>query len=135
VLYSFILSTKQAESMPAVKPKNIDEYISSFPINIQNSLQELRKSIQKTVPNATEAIKYGIPTFVMNGNLIHFAAYKTHIGFYPGSLGIVTFTEKLRPYKTSKGAIQFPLHQPLPLALITEIVQFRVQENLKKGKK
>ena len=121
--------------MPAVKPKNIDEYISSFPINIQNSLQELRKSIQKTVPNATETIKYGIPTFVMNGNLIHFAGYKTHIGFYPGSLGIVTFTEKLRPYKTSKGAIQFPLNQPLPLALITEIVQFRVQENLKKDKK
>ena len=121
--------------MRELKSKNTDEYIALFDLNIQKNLTALRKTIQECVPNASEAIKYGIPTFVLNGNLVHFAAYKTHIGFYPGSLAIVTFTEKLRPYKTSKGAIQFPLHQPLPLALITEIVQFRVQENLKKGKK
>lgn len=118
--------------MQSPTPKNTDEYIASFPTAIQTVLQEMRKTIQVTAPKATEAIKYGMPTFVLNGNLVHFAAYKNHIGFYPAPLAIITFTEELSTYKTSKGAIQFPLNQPLPLALITKIVQFRVQQNLAK---
>lgn len=121
--------------MQSTAPKNIDDYIALFPKAIQANLQEIRKTIQATAPNATEAIKYGMPTFVLNGNLVHFAAYKNHIGFYPAPLAIITFAEELATYKTSKGAIQFPLNQPIPLALITKIVQFRVEQNLAKHKK
>jgi uncharacterized protein YdhG (YjbR/CyaY superfamily) len=121
--------------MQSTTLKNTDIYIGTFPTPIQTVLQEIRKTIQATAPNATEAIKYGMPTFVLNGNLVHFAAYKSHIGFYPAPLAIITFAEELAPYKTSKGAIQFPLNQLLPLALITKIVQFRVEQNLAKHKK
>ena len=113
----------------------METYILGFSNSVQQQLQQIRQTIQKTAPNATETIKYGIPTFVLNGNLVHFAAYKNHIGLYPTPSAIVAFTEKLKPFKTSKGAIQFPLNQALPLTLITEIVQFRVQQNIDKAKK
>ncbi len=113
----------------------IDEYIRSFPPEIQQKLEEIRKTIQDAAPEATEAIKYAIPTFVLNGNLVHFAAFKNHIGFYPVPSGMKAFEEELAVYKQGKGSIQFPLNQPLPLALITRIVQFRVTENTEKSLK
>lgn len=113
--------------------KNIDEYIGSFPANVQALLQEMRITIQKAAPQAKEAIKYGIPTFVLNGNLVHFGGYKNHIGFYPAPIGIEAFKEETAQYQASKGSLQFPLDKPLPLDLVTRIVKFRVEKNL--GKK
>ncbi len=113
----------------------IDEYIDTFPIDIQEILQRIRQAIKKSAPKAEEAISYGIPTFKLNGNLVHFAAYKNHIGFYPASSGVRTFAKELTAYKTSKGTIQFPIGQPMPLALIRKIVKFRVKENAEKAKK
>jgi len=117
------------------KTENIDSFISGFPADVQAVLQELRALIHREAPGCTEEIKYAIPTFVLNGNLVHFSAYKTHIGFYPGSSGIAHFTSKLQQYKLSKGTVQFPLGQPLPFDLIAEIVRFRVGENLAKTAK
>ena len=108
---------------------NIDQYIQSFPALFQVRMQEMRKAIQKAAPMAQECINYAMPTFKLHGNLVHFAAYKHHIGFYPAPSGIEAFKAELRPYKTSKGAVQFPIDQPLPLDLITKIVLFRVYEN------
>ena len=113
----------------------IDEYIETFPIDVQKILQQIRRTIKSSAPNAEEAISYMIPTFKLQGNLVHFAAYKNHIGFYPASSGVRTFAKELTPYKTSKGAIQFPIDQPVPLALIRKIVKFRVKENAEKAKK
>lgn len=113
----------------------IDEYIETFPIDVQKVLQQIRRTIKSSAPNAEEAISYMIPTFKLYGNLVHFAAYKNHIGFYPASSGVRTFAKELTPYKTSKGAIQFPIDQPVPLALIRKIVKFRVKENAEKAKK
>ena len=113
----------------------IDEYIETFPIDVQKVLQQIRRTIKSSAPNAEEAISYMIPTFKLQGNLVHFAAYKNHIGFYPASSGVRTFAKELTPYKTSKGAIQFPIDQPVPLALIRKIVKFRVKENAEKAKK
>lgn len=93
----------------------------------------MQTTIGKAVPNATEAIKYAMPTFVLNGNLVHFAAYQHHIGFYPAPSGIEAFKKELAAYKTSKGAIQFPLDKPLPLSLVTKIVKFRVKESQEKA--
>ena len=107
---------------------NIDQYIADFPSPIQKLLSSIRSTIQKTVPQAEEAIKYGIPTFVLGGNLIHFAAFKNHIGIYPGPVGISEFQKELSRYQTSKGAIQLPLNEPMPLDLIKRIVQFRVHQ-------
>ncbi len=107
----------------------IDKYISSFPTETQLLLQQIRACIHKAAPQATEAMKYAMPTFVLNGNLVHFAGYKNHIGFYPAPSGIEAFKPELSVYKTSKGAIQFPLNKPLPLNLITQIVEYRVAEN------
>ncbi|TNF44926.1 MAG: hypothetical protein EP310_02545 [Bacteroidetes bacterium] len=115
--------------------ENIDSFIAQFPEEIQTVLQELRSLIHREAPGCTEAIKYGIPTFVLNGNLVHFSAYKTHIGFYPGSSGIEHFSDRLQQYKLSKGTVQFPLGQPLPFNLIAEIVRFRVEENMAKKTK
>lgn len=115
------------------KPQSIDSYITAFPEDVQEILKKLRKLVQSLTPEAQEAIKYGIPTFVLNGNLVHFAAYKKHIGFYPAPSGIEKFQEELSPYKVSKGAIQFPLDKPMPYELIQKIVQFRVKENLSKS--
>lgn len=109
---------------------NIDEYISGFPIPVQKILQMIRATIQKAAPDAKEAIKYAIPTFVLKGNLVHFAGYKNHIGFYPAPSGLQAFKEELSGYKGAKGSVQFPIDQPLPLDLIAKIVEFRVKENL-----
>jgi uncharacterized protein YdhG (YjbR/CyaY superfamily) len=113
--------------------KNIDEYISLFPAVVQQILQELRQAIRDLVPAAEETINYGIPTFRLHGNLVHFAAYKNHIGFYPGAAGIESFKDKLSAYKLSKGTVQFPIGEPIPYDLIREIVLFRVNQNLLKA--
>ena len=113
--------------------KNIDDYIATFPKNVQHKLNELRSAIKESAPEAEEAISYGMPTFELNGNLVHFAAYKRHIGFYPTRSGILAFEEKLSVYKHSKGAVQFPIDGPIPLDMVREMVRFRVKENLTKG--
>lgn len=119
--------------MIQIKHKNIDDYINSFPEEIQNILIKIRTSIKEIVPEATEKISYGIPTFYLNGNLVHFAAYKNHIGFYPGVSGIEKFLKEISNYKNSKGAVQFPLREDLPIDLIKKIVAFRVNENTNKN--
>ncbi len=111
----------------------IDEYISQFPEEVQEVLESLRKVIKEAAPEATEKISYQMPSFYLHGNLVHFAAYKKHIGFYPTPSGIAVFKEKLSAYKSSKGSVQFPLDKPLPYELISEIVAFRVAENRKKS--
>ncbi len=114
-------------------PANIDEYIANFPTEVQALLEKLRQTICKAAPDATEKISYQMPTFYFNGNLVHFAAYKKHIGFYPAASGVSKFQEELKEYKTSKGAIQFPIDEPIPHALVKKIVVFRVQENIAKA--
>lgn len=109
-------------------PETIDDYIAGFPAGVQRTLQQLRGVIRKAAPDAVEALKYRIPTFVLNGNLVHFAAFKSHIGFYPTPSGIERFKDELSAYPVAKGSVQFPLDQPIPLALIRRIVAFRVKE-------
>lgn len=113
---------------------NIDEYIQVFPGNVRELLQTIRITIHEVVPEATEKISYGIPTFYLKGNLVHFAGYKNHIGFYPGSVAIDKFKNELSGYKTSKGTVQFPLDKPLPLNLIKDIVKMCIKSNLEKKK-
>jgi uncharacterized protein YdhG (YjbR/CyaY superfamily) len=115
-------------------PTNIDEYIGMYPKEIQEMLQSIRRTIKKAAPSAEEAISYQIPTFKLNGNLVHFAAFKNHIGFYPASSGIQAFKQELSAYKLSKGTVQFPIDKKLPLGLISKIVKYRVQENYSKSK-
>jgi len=115
------------------KFKNIDEYISSFPAETQKLLEQVREEIRKAAPDAKETINYGIPTFTLKGNLVHFAAFKNHIGFYPTPSGISAFKHDLSAYENAKGSVKFPNHQPLPLELINRIVQFRVAESLSKA--
>lgn len=110
--------------------QTIDEYIAEFPESVQKTLQQLRKVIKESAPNAIESISYQMPTFKLNGNLVHFAAYKNHIGFYPSPHPIEVFKNDLKKYKTSKGAIQFSINEPLPLDLIRKIVKFRVKNIL-----
>ena len=110
---------------------SIDEYIATFPEDIQKLLEELRATIKVAAPEATEKISYQMPTFYLKGNLVHFAAYKRHIGFYPAPRGIEAFKDELARYEGSKGAIRFPIGEPLPLDLISRIVKFRVADNLK----
>ena len=110
-------------------PKNIDEYIAGFPAAVQASLEQLRATIRKAAPNAEETISYQIPTFKQDGNLVHFAAYKNHIGFYLGSGGIKNFQDELSIFEGSKGTVRFPINKPLPLKLIAEVVKFRVKVN------
>ena len=117
------------------KFQNIDEYISLFPKDVQAILESLRQTIHKAAPKAEEAISYQMPTFKLNGNLVHFAAYKNHVGFYPTPSGIGAFKKELSKYKGSKGAVQFPIDEKLPLGLITKIVKFRVKEDLAKRKR
>jgi uncharacterized protein YdhG (YjbR/CyaY superfamily) len=117
------------------KFKNIDEYIRSFPPDIQKILEQLRKIIQENAPDADEAISYGMPTFKLNGNLLHFAAFEHHIGFYPTPSGIEAFEKELAPYKHAKGSVQFPLDKSIPYDLVKRIVQFRVKESLESEKK
>jgi len=116
------------------KPKDIDEYITSYPKEIQRTLEELRETIKKAAPEAEEVISYGMPAFKMNGMLVWFAAHSKHIGLYPRVSGIEAFKKELSIYKGAKGSVQFPLGKPLPLALITKIVKFRVNENLVRAK-
>ncbi|MFA6312818.1 MAG: DUF1801 domain-containing protein [Sterolibacterium sp.] len=111
---------------------SIDEYIVGFPEPVQAILSLLRSSIRLAAPQAVEKISYRIPTFYFNGHLVYFAAFKRHIGFYPTASGIAAFREELKCYKTSKGAVRFPMDQPLPLKPVGEIVAFRLQENSRK---
>jgi len=120
--------------MPMNKPNNIDEYITVFPPIIQEILEQCRLAIKEAAPQATEVISYGMPAFKLNGILVWFAAYSKHIGFYPHSTGIDAFKNEISTYKRSKGAIQFPLDKPIPFKLITEIVKFRVIEDMEKAK-
>jgi len=121
--------------MTSAKAQNIDEYIAGFPDDVQAILQQIRKTIHDAAPEATEAIAYAIPTFKLNGNLVHFAAFKNHIGFYPTPSGIETFKKELSVYKEGKGSVQFPLDQPMPLDLITRMVKYRVEHSAKADKK
>jgi len=116
------------------KFNTIDEYISTFPDDIQNILQKVRQTIKEAAPDAEEAISYQIPTFKLNGNLVHFAAFKNHVGFYPAPSGQKAFQKELSVYKSGKGSVQFPLDKPIPLSLIKKIVKYRVKENLEKIK-
>ncbi len=109
-------------------PRDIDEYIAGFEAHVRVVLEEVRTSIRNAAPEATETIKYRIPTFVQNGNLVHFAAFKNHVGFYPAPSGIARFKAELSQYKWAKGSVQFPLDRPVPLKLIERIVRFRVSE-------
>jgi uncharacterized protein YdhG (YjbR/CyaY superfamily) len=111
---------------------SIDEYIATFPEEIQKILEELRATIRASAPDAEEKISYQMPTFALKGNLVHFAAWKNHIGFYPTSSGTQAFKNELSIYEGAKGSIKFPIEKPLPLELISKIVKFRVAENLKK---
>jgi len=120
---------------PKTSYQNIDEYIRTFPQEVQEKLQKVRQTIRDAAPEAKEAISYQMPTFKLNGNLVHFAGYEHHIGFYPVPTGMEAFKEELSQYKTGKGSVQFPLDQPLPLDLIRRIVEFRVKENLAAKKK
>jgi uncharacterized protein YdhG (YjbR/CyaY superfamily) len=113
--------------MDTVKTQNIDEYIARFPAEVQETLGQIRAAIQQAVPQATEAISYAMPTFKLNGNLIHFAAYKNHIGLYPAPRSANEFKEELSAYKGTKGSVHFPLNKPMPLNLIARIAIFRAQ--------
>jgi uncharacterized protein YdhG (YjbR/CyaY superfamily) len=114
-------------------PKTIDEYIASFPREIREILEKIRTTIRKAAPEAEEAIKYQMPTFTLKGNLVHFAAFKKHIGFYPTPTGTKEFQKELSVYKGGKGSVRFPLDKPIPFDLISEIVKFRVKENLERA--
>lgn len=114
-------------------PKDIDQYIAGFPEDVREILEKVRLTIRGAAPEAEETIKYQIPTFTLKGNLVHFAAYKKHIGFYPTPSGIEKFKKELSVYKSAKGSVQFPLDQPIPYDLISQIVTFRVNENLQKA--
>ncbi len=116
-------------------PKTIDEYIAGFPPDVREILEKIRATIKQAAPEAQEAIKYRMPTFTLKGNLVHFAAFKKHIGFYPVPSGIEAFKEDLSAYEGGKGSIQFPLDRPIPYDLIGRIVRFLVEENLKKPAK
>ncbi len=108
---------------------SIDEYIVQFSIEVQEILQKIRNVIKESAPEAVEKISYQMPTFYLHGNLVHFAANKNHIGFYPTPSGIAAFEQELSEYKSSKGAVQFPKNKPIPYGIISEIVKFRVAEN------
>ena len=115
--------------------KTMDEYINAFPEDVQHILNELRQTIKDVAPEAEETINYQIPTFTLNGNLVHFAAFENHIGFYPTPSGMEAFKKELSEYKGAKGSVQFPITEPLPLPLIRRIVKFRVKENLERKQK
>jgi uncharacterized protein YdhG (YjbR/CyaY superfamily) len=120
------MDTSKAQS------KTIDEYINTFPKEVQNLLQTLRQTIREEAPEAEETIKYDMPTFTLHGNLLHFAAFKNHISLYNTSKAVVAFEKEVSAYKTAKGSLRFPFDKPLPLPLIRKIVRFRVEENTKK---
>ena len=115
--------------------QSMDEYIGTFPEHVQGILNELRQTIREAAPEAQETINYQIPTFTLNGNLVHFAAFEKHIGFYPTPSGMEAFKQELSRYKGAKGSVQFPIDEPLPLPLIRRIVEYRVKENLERKQK
>ena len=115
-------------------PQTIDEYIAGFPPAVQKILQKIRRTVRKAAPDAEETIKYQMPTFTLNGNLVHFAAFQKHIGFYPVPTGIEAFKKELSVYEGGKGSVRFPLDRPIPFDLIRRIVRFRVKENLERAK-
>lgn len=115
--------------MPVMKGfKDIDSYIADYPVPVQKLLKQMRATIKKAAPKAEEKMAYGIPTFYLDGNLVHFGGSKNHIGFYPAPSAIIAFKNELKEYVTSKGAVQFPLNKPLPLKLVSAMVKFRVME-------
>jgi uncharacterized protein YdhG (YjbR/CyaY superfamily) len=116
---------------------SIDTYIAEFPSEIRERLESIRDAIRRAAPDAEEKISYQIPTFSLFGNLVHFAAFKGHIGFYPGPAGIEKFKGELSSYEISKGTVRFPMDKPIPLDIVEKVVRFRVAENLaaKKAKK
>jgi uncharacterized protein YdhG (YjbR/CyaY superfamily) len=116
------------------KITTIDEYINAFPHEVQEHLKQIRETIKNVAPQAKEKISYGMPTFYLNGNLIHFAGYKNHIGLYPAPQGIEAFKDELSIYKGAKGSVQFPLNKPMPLDLIAKITRYRVKNALEKSK-
>ena len=115
--------------------KTVDEYIGLFPDDVRTVLERVRQTIRKAAPGVVEAISYQMPTFKLNGrNLVHFAAWEHHIGFYPAPSGMTSFAEELSPYVKGKGSVQFPLDRPIPFALVEKIVKFRVREELARTK-
>ena len=119
--------------MKTTAPENIDDYIEGFPPKVQKILEKIRKTIQKAAPGAEEAISYRIPTFKLNGNLIHFAAYEHHIGLYPAPRGVKEFEEEMARYEGGKGTVRFPLDESIPYDLITRITKYRVLKNVEAG--
>lgn len=118
---------------PKKQFKTIDEYIKTFPKDIRDILEQIRSTVKKTAPQAEEAIAYQMPTFKLNGkNLVHFAAFTKHIGFYPTPSGISVFEKELSAYKSAKGSVQFPINESVPFKLIEKIVKFRVKDNLQR---
>jgi uncharacterized protein YdhG (YjbR/CyaY superfamily) len=129
----FSVRVKENERMDQTAPKTIDEYIAGFPKDVQEILEKIRMTIREAAPEAEETISYQLPTFTLYGNLVHFAAFKKHIGFYPTPTGIEEFKNELSAYKGAKGSVQFPLDKLIPYDLISRIVEFRVKENLGKA--
>ncbi len=117
----------------AAGPSTVNAYIKAFPPAVRSILQQVRRTIASVAPQATEAIKYGIPTFVLHGNLVHFAAFKKHIGFFPAPSAIEHFRKELKEYVTSKGTVRFPLDTPIPMDLVKRMVAFRLAENVQKA--
>ncbi|MHC1767396.1 MAG: iron chaperone [Verrucomicrobiia bacterium] len=118
--------------MKTATPRNIDEYIAGFPRDVQRKLQQIRSVIRDAAPDAVEAIRYRIPTFILDGNLVHFAGFQKHIGFYPTPSAIEAFSGELAKYERAKGSVQFPLDSPVPVTLIRRMVEFRVKETREK---
>jgi uncharacterized protein YdhG (YjbR/CyaY superfamily) len=114
-------------------PETIDDYIAGYPPDVRVILQKLRATIRRAAPDAAEAIKYRLPTFVLNGNLVHFGAFKRHIGFYATPTGNEQFRKELSAYQGAKGSVQFPLDKPIPFGLVSKMVKFRVKENLERS--
>jgi len=125
----------EGNDMKTVKtaPRTIAEYIAGFPSDVQGRLVKIRMTIRKAAPEAEETINYQIPTFTLKGNLVHFAAFKNHIGFYPTSTGIEKFKNELSDYEGAKGSVKFPYDKPVPFDVISKIVKFRVKENLERA--
>jgi len=123
-----------AATIKAKQPGNIDGYIAGFAGEIRKKLEEMRMIVKKAAPGAEETINYGVPTLILSGNLVHFGGFKNHIGFYPAPSGIEAFKKELSVYEGAKGSVKFPVDKPLPAALITKIVKFRIKENLEKAK-
>lgn len=127
------MTPNQSRHIKTNAPRNVDEYIAGFPAATGELLQQMRLTVREAAPEAQETIKYAMPAYTFNGNLVYFAGYKTHIGFYPTPSGIEAFREALSGYKGAKGSVRFPLDRPLPLDLVRKIVQFRVEENAPKA--